>query len=321
MFKPALGLKNKHLQTVYASLFRKPLTIDFRNEIFWLSDGDFVECYWYKLSSHNSKTPIVVLFHGLAGSYKSPYIQGITLALQKSGFSVVLMHFRGCGLKENLLPQAYHSGDTDDAFEFITHLTSKYPQSKLFAIGYSLGGNMLLKLLGEKRSLHLLSGAISVSAPMQLDVCANAINRGSAKFYQKLLLKNLNDLLYAKYLKHDMESIINITRKSVKKLKTFWEFDEVYTAKVNGFDSAQDYYTKCSAKQFLKFIQTPTLIIHSLDDPFMTPKILPTKEEMSKSVELEVSDNGGHVGFIEGSIFKPKYWLELRAVEYFSKLK
>ena len=116
-----------------------------------------------------------------------------------------------------------------------------------------------------------------------------------------------------------MNSIINLKKEDVKKLSTFWEFDEAYTAKVHGFESAKDYYEKSSSKQFLKHIKTSTLLIHSTDDPFMTPSIVPNKDEISLHVELEIYNNGGHVGFIEGSIFKPIYWLEKRIVSYFNK--
>lgn len=286
-------------------------------ETFWLNDGDFLEIYWSKIQKHTAKTPIVVLFHGLAGSYKSPYIQGAMLSLNAQGYSVVLMHFRGCGEKENLLPRSYHSGESGDAREFIEHLHKCYPSSKLYAVGYSLGANMLLKLLGEKPNFTLLKKAVAISAPMQLGTCADDINQGFSKFYQAYLVKALNSSLDKKYDKHNMESLTNLKREDVAKLKTFWDFDGAYTAPIHGFASAQDYYTKSSAKQFLKDIQTQTLIIHALDDPFMSPKILPSKEEVSSSVTLEVSENGGHVGFVNGSIFKPRYWLEDRVIEFF----
>lgn len=227
------------------------------------------------------------------------------------------MHFRGCGEKPNLLPRSYHSGENGDAKEFISYLHKKYPMSKLYAVGYSLGANMLLKLLGEEKKSVLLEKAVAISAPMQLDVSANDINQGISKYYQHRLVKELNKSLDAKYDKHDMESLLKLKRSDIKNLKTFWDFDEAYTAPVHGFTCAQDYYTQSSAKQFLKDIEIPTLIIHALDDPFMSAKILPTEEEMSKSITLEVSEYGGHVGFISGTIFKPEYWLEKRIMSFF----
>ncbi len=318
-FKPSFGLKNRHLQTLYSSLFRKIPMHKFDVERFELSDGDFIECHWYNKQDENHNKPIVILFHGLTGSYKSPYIQGTMEKLNKNGFESVVVHFRSCSGVMNREAKSYHSGKTDDAMEFIDSLKTRYKESKLFCIGYSLGGNMLLKLLGELAGASPISAAISVSAPMKLDICANKMDIGSSKFYQRLLVKSLNESLEKKYEMHDMKSLIDLDKKDVKKLSSFWEFDDAYTAPIHGFNSAQDYYTKSSSKQFLKHIKTNTLVIHSLDDPFMTPEILPKKNEISNHIELEIYPNGGHVGFIEGTLFKPKYWLEERVVNYFKQ--
>ena len=319
MFKTTFTLQNRHLQTLYAPLFRKQPIPKVEEERFNLSDGDFVDCYWYKHKPIDHR-PIVTLFHGLAGSFSSPYIQGVMRSLDKRGFASVLMHFRGCSGKENLLPRAYHSGDTADARAWIKHLNNNYPNASLHAVGYSIGGNMLLKFLGEDAENSLLKSAVSVSAPMDLDITAKAINRGFSKLYQAHLLKSLKLTLIDKYAKFDMETLINISTEDVKNIKTIEEFDEKYTAPINGFLSAKDYYTKCSAKQFLKNIKIPTLIIHALDDPFMTKEILPTQDdEVSKSVKIELSKHGGHVGFVGGKCSNPSYWLEKRIADYFSQ--
>lgn len=326
LFKPAFGLNNPHLQTLYSSIFtgfpwgRKLPKINFHIEKFEFSDGDFTECFWYSKPNAIDTKPIVVLFHGLAGSYKSPYIQGTMTALANSGFRPVLMHFRGCSGNMNNLPKSYHSGETEDAKEFINTLKKDYPHVKIFAVGYSLGGNMLLKLLGELKESSPISGAVSVSPPMQLDICANKINSGFSKFYQYILMKSLKLSLKEKYRYHDMYSLIGVDENSVNKLQTFWEFDDAYTAPIHGFSSADEYYRLCSSKQYLKDITTNTLVIHSTDDPFMTSDVLPSKEEVSPRVELEIYKNGGHVGFISGSIFKPHYWLESRITDYFESL-
>ena len=318
-FTPAFGLKNRHSQTLYSALFRKLPNPKIEIENYALDDGDFLECHWHNKPQENSNTPIVILFHGLAGSYKSPYIQGVMGELAKHGYASVIMHFRGCSGKENSLPRSYHSGDSGDALSWITTIKSRYSNSKIFGVGYSLGGNMLLKLLGELGENSPLHAAIAVSAPLQLDTCADAMTKGFSKVYQKHLLKALNLALEKKFDKHDMSKYINIKKENIKNLKTFWDFDGAYTAPVHGFLSAQDYYTKCSSKQFLKSIKTLTLIIHSSDDPFMTKEIIPTKEELSDSITLELSDHGGHVGFIAGSFLKPDYWLEKRVVSFFNK--
>lgn len=282
-----------------------------------MSDGDFVETYWHYTKNSNKSTPIVILFHGLTGSYESPYIQGMMQELAQNGFHSVLMHFRGCGEKENLLPRSYHSGETGDALAFIQSLHVEFRQAKLYAIGYSLGANMLLKLLGEQKELSLLSKAVAISPPMQLDICASTMNRGFSKYYQHRLLKDLKSALDKKYVKHDMQRLLNYKRSDITKLNSFWKYDDVYTAPVHGFSSAYEYYEKCSSKQFLKDIQTPTLIIHSEDDPFMTPEVIPTKEELSRSITLHITQKGGHVGFIAGSLFTREYWLEKKITNYF----
>ncbi|WP_457749695.1 hydrolase [Sulfurimonas sp.] len=318
-FQPAFGLKNRHMQTVYASLFRKLSFTDFEIEKFTLSDGDFLECYWQKIKNHQKTTPIVILFHGLAGSYKSPYIQGTMQTLKEAGFHSVVMHLRGCSGKQNLKPRSYHSGDTQDADEFIHSVSQRYPQAKIFAVGFSLGANMLLKLLGEKGTTCKLSAAVAVSAPMLLDACSSYMNKGFSKFYQKLLLKDLKNDLDKKYDMFDMQKLIRLKRSDIKKLKTFWTFDDAYTAPIHGFSSAQDYYKKSSCRQFLKYITIPTLIVHAKDDPFMPENILPTNDEISQNINLEIYTYGGHVGFISGNVLQPDYWIEKRIKNYFLK--
>ena len=229
------------------------------------------------------------------------------------------MHFRYCSGVMNLKPIAYPSGKTDDALEYIDSIKQRFPDAKLFSVGFSLGANMMLKLLGELSEASPFTASVSVSAPIKLDLSSNRINKGLSKYYQKYLLKNLNKLLEDKYENHDMKSLIGLKKEDVKKLSTLWEFDEAYTAPIHGFDSAQDYYDKSSSAQYLKYIKTPTLIIHSKDDPFMPKEILPTQDEISSSIKLEIYENGGHVGFVDGSIFKPEFFLEKRIPNYFNK--
>ena len=314
-FKPKGLLKNRHIQTLYATFFRKYLLKVTTLERFTLSDGDFVESVWNGKPPKNTRS-IVVIFHGLAGSIHSPYIQGLMYELEKKGFASVVMHFRGCYQEENLHPRAYHSGDTKDAKEWIEYLQKNYPNSKLHTVGFSLGGNMMLKLLGEWGKESPISSAVSISAPMQLDISADTIEKGFAKNYQEYLLKPLRATLIAKYKRFDMKKEIEVDETAVAEIKTIREFDEKYTSIMHGYSNAKEYYQKCSAKQFLKEITTPTLIIHALDDPFMTPKILPKQDELSSAIELEILKNGGHVGFVNGSILKPTYWLDRRITSY-----
>lgn len=316
MFQTSFFLRNRHVQTLYAPLLRKQTKPQIEREIFELEDGDFVECYWHDAKPIDAR-PIVILLHGLAGSFDSPYIQGMMHALKAEGFASVLMHFRGCSGIENRLARMYHSGDTADVKAWIAHLHHTYPNNDLYAVGYSIGGNILLKLLGEEGKKTCLRAAVSVSAPMLLDVCAQKISQGFSKLYERYLLRALKATLLKKYTLFDMEIRLAYKKEDIPAIQSIEAFDEVYTAPMHGFSSAKEYYRLCSAKQFLKHIQIPTLIIHALDDPFMDARIIPKEKELSSSVTLEVSPHGGHVGFISGSVLKPKYWLEERVVQYF----
>ncbi|MBD5770154.1 hydrolase [Marinomonas colpomeniae] len=322
-FNPTFLLKNKHLQTVYATFFRKPIQLATTCEVFELGDGDFVDCYWLNKPDQGSATPIVVLFHGLEGSHKSPYIQGAMQTLMEGGYACVLMHFRGCSGRDNRLPKTYHSGQTSDAKAWIEHIKKTFPNAPLFAVGYSLGANMLLKLLGEYEHNSPLKAAIAISAPMQLDISADAISHGSSRLYESHLLRSLKATLLQKYKQHDMEALLGKSPEQIQRISTIREFDDIYTSKINGFYGAQDYYIKNSAKQFLPNIKTNTLIIHALDDPFMTPSVLPEQNNafngIASNIEMEIHQHGGHVGFVMSSVFKPIYYMEHRILGYFNQ--
>jgi predicted alpha/beta-fold hydrolase len=302
--------KNKHIQTLYPSILKKKTNLKYLVEEFRLNDGDFLEIFWYE---KDLSKPVVVILHGLDGSYKSPYIPSLVKTLHQNGFCAVIMHFRGCGTKPNNKVRSYHSGDTKDLSEFLNSLHSK----EIYAIGFSLGANVLLKYLGETKEASLIKKAIAVSTPFKLDICSNEINKGFSKFYQYILLKNLKKMLLYKQKRFNL----NLSPKKIKKIKTFWEFDELYTAPIHGFKSAMDYYKKSSSYFYLKNITTPSLIIHAKDDPFMNQTVIPTKKDISSSITLEVYQNGGHVGFVSGSFFKPEFFIDKKAVEFLKRQK
>ncbi len=320
-FKPARFLSNSHLQTIYPTLFSSREMLILEEEIFELPDGDFVECVWHKKPVPGEGRPIVVLFHGLAGSISSPYINRAMKTLGEKRYSVVLMQFRGCGVRQNRMSRSYHSGETGDAKVFLSYLQSHYHDSPLFAVGYSLGGNMLLKLLGEWGEASPLTGAMAVSAPMHLESSANSITKGASKFYEYHLLRHLRRALHQKCENTTLQKEIGLSSKEIKNLRTFWEFDDAYTAPIHGFSNAKTYYEKCSAKRYLKQISTPTLIIHAKDDPFMCAGVIPSDDELSKATMLEVYPHGGHMGFVSGSVFRPIYWLEGRMTAFFATIR
>ncbi len=311
---------NAHIQTLFATFYRVEDT-PLDHERFTLSDGDFVDCLWYeRVLEEGSHKPIVVLLHGLAGSVESPYIKRAMRELGSMGFSVVLMHFRGCYKEPNLLARSYHSGEIGDVKEFISYLKDKY-RSKLFGVGFSIGGNVLLKFMSHSDSRELLSGAVAVSAPMDLTLCANKIEQGFSRLYQQHLLKPLKRQLKYKCKKFDLKGLIGLDSKEIDAISSFWEFDNRYTAPIHGFKDAKEYYQLCSSKGDLKDIVKPTLIIHAKDDPFTGAGVIPKIDEVSTFVTLDIKEHGGHLGFVDGSFFKPDFWIFKRIGNYLSNLE
>lgn len=312
-FQPAWWLKSAHMQTIYPVLFPRRFKLSLQRERLYLPDNDFLDLDWIG----NNPREIVIILHGLAGSIASPYAQGIMNAITQQGWQGVFMHFRGCSGEPNLLARSYHSGETEDLAFVVTTIRKRYPHAKLSVIGYSLGGNVLLKWLGESHLVGLIDAAIAVSVPFNLSTVVMRLHQGASRIYQWWLLNCLKkDMLKKGQL---ISSVINPNR--LKAIKTFREFDELVTAPLHGFKDADHYYSSCSSKQFLKGIQMPTLIVHALDDPFMTPQCIPTFEELSQTTQLELYPYGGHVGFIAGiQPHKPIYWLEQRIPEFITTI-
>ncbi len=285
-------LTNAHLQTVLASRVFTPATAHTRRERIELPDGDFLDI------NHSSRTngDIVALFHGLAGCVTSSYIQGAFHTLENVGFRPVLMHWRGCSGEANRLARSYHSGASDDIGWFIDYLAARYTGQRLFAVGYSLGANALLKYLGETAQQSKLDGAIAVSPPLVLQEGANQLNRGLARIYQRHLLALLRQQHERKRAQYPALNLPAATAA----LDTFWKFDDQITARLHGFSDVHDYYTRCSARAYLPTIDTPTHILCAIDDPFFTPNILPGESELTNKTTLEVTDHGGHVAFLQG---------------------
>ena len=317
-FQPARFTANRHIQTFLPTLLRSNSSVTSEFQQLMLPDEDFLDLAWNKVPARNVKEPIVVIFHGLEGSINSPYAKGIMRTLDRLGWHVVLMHFRNCSEEVNLAARTYHSGETTDAGYFLEWLRQSYPQAPLFAVGYSMGGNMLLKLLGERKNETPLTAAVAVSVPLLMNVCADQMRRGFSRIYQHHLLQKMKRHLLRKFQQYDYQNLIGLSQEDVCSIKDFWEFDAVFTAPINGFKDANDYYAKSSARQYLAEIQLPTLIIQSVDDPFMTPDVIPEEYELSDCVRFELSNKGGHVGFISGHFWRPCFWLEERIPQYLS---
>lgn len=307
-FRAPWWLKSAHLQTSYATLFRGRSALDLRRERIELEDGDFLDLDWLR----ETFGPVVLVLHGLEGSSDSPYARGMLAAIQRRGWRGVVMHFRGCSGELNRLPRSYHSGDTAD-LEAVVRLLSARGEEPAAAIGYSLGGNVLLKWLGEHGAGAPLRAAVAVSVPYTLALAADRLARGLSRIYQRRLIDDLRAKLHRKFAAG--ASPIDLTRAHHS--RDFWEFDDRVTAPLHGFKDVDDYYTRSSSRPYLRHIRIPTLMIHARDDPFMTPNVLPHAHELSPSSRLEISDHGGHVGFVHGRYpWRPRYWLEERIPEY-----
>jgi hypothetical protein len=225
------------------------------------------------------------------------------------------MYFRGCSGEANRLPRSYHSGETADIDWFARELRRREPETPLAAVAYSLGGNVLLKWLGESRTDNPLRAAVAVSTPFELGAAADSMEAGFSRIYQWYLVRRLKRAVHAKMANGSFE--LPLSSAGLDRLRTFREFDDAVTAPMHGFQNAEDYYERCSSRQFVDRIETPTLVLHSADDPLMPPSVIPRPEEHPANVRFEVSPNGGHVGFISGRWpWSARYWLEDRIPDF-----
>ncbi len=305
-FRPAWWLPNRHLQTIWPVLCRKRIALEIRRERLELPDGDFLDVDWV-----GEYGPVVIVLHGLQGSVESNYARGLLKNVVARGWRGALMHFRGCSGEANRLPRSYHSGETGDVAWLAAELRRREPETPLTAVAYSLGGNVLLKWLGESGADNPLRAAVAVSVPFDLAAAADAMESGFSRIYRHYLVRKLKQAVRAKIANGSFA--LPLSDRALGRLRGFREFDDAVTAPMHGFRNAQDYYERCSSRQFVGRIETPTLILHAADDPLMDSEIIPRPSEHSANVELEVSSNGGHVGFVSGSWpWSVRYWLEDR---------
>ena len=318
-FKPAWWLRNCHLQTIVAKYLAPRRTLVTETEMLALPDGDHIQLNWTEKPELAAAKPIVVVLHGLEGNIHSHYAAGMLRALQQQGFIAVLMHFRGCNGVANRLPRAYHSGDTADLAYLIAQIQLRYPGRELAAIGFSLGGNVLVKYCGEQGAQCALKAAVAVSAPLALAPSAERINQGGSKVYQQYLLGRLKATMMRKLDRH-RDFPLPVSKAQILALKTIRDFDDLLTAPLHGFQNADDYYQKSSGKAYLKQVRVPLLLVHAKDDPFLSPAVLPKADEIPPYVQLLLSGHGGHVGFVTGNMpFKAEYYLEQQLPPYLAQ--
>lgn len=317
-FKAAWWLKNPHLQTLYPALIRPTPTLALRRERLITPDYDFIDLDWYG----ESHQPLVILLHGLSGSSHSSYINGLQRSLLNKGFRSVALNFRGCSGEYNHTARCYHSGETEDIHFLYQTLRQREPNTPIAAIGFSLGGNVLLKWLGEQASRLSLFAAVAVSVPFLLNACATKLDQGFSKVYRRHLLDELKEYirekhLYLQHINQHEEANKLAQLGDLSDINSFWQYDDRVVAKLHGFKNSLDYYQRSSSRQFLKAITVPTLLIQASDDPFMTRAVVPDLDELASCVQLEQTVAGGHVGFVMGNNpFKPNFWLDQRIPEF-----
>ena len=306
-FRPAWWLPGPHLQTLWPTFFRRRPPLALARRRLETPDGDFLDL----ALARNSDGPLVLLLHGLEGSLHSHYAAGLLATLESSGFRTAFLHFRGCSGEPNRLPRSYHSGETGDV-DFVVHWLARELAPVDAVIGVSLGGNVLLRWLAERGEAAPVRRAVAVSVPFRLADADRRLRQGFSRIYLRHLLGRLKRSYRKKFAR--MPSPLNV---DLDALRTFHDFDEQVTAPLHGFAGADDYYTRASSRPVLKTIRTPTLILHARDDPFMFPDTVPTNVELSPAVTLELSDHGGHAGFVSGPWpWRAEYWLDQRIVSW-----
>lgn len=321
-FVPAWWIRGPHAQTLWGKLARTTsLPSTGRMERWDTPDDDFVDLYRVPApASAATSAPHLVVLHGLEGTLRSHYARGIFQRAVAAGWAVDFLLFRGCGAEPNRAPRFYHSGETGDLAFVIRRIVTEYPAAPIFLAGYSLGGNVLLKWLGEQGAgiTPEIRAAAAVSVPYDLERGARYINQGFSKVYERHFLRTLKAKASAKLLRFpelfDPSALAATT--------TIVGFDDAVTAPVHGFASAHDYYARSSSLHFLSRIQLPTLLISAYDDPFLPADVLErvaTIAHANPALRSMFSPHGGHVGFVSGSIpGRPRYFSEDQLMSFFT---
>ncbi len=298
-------LFNPHLETVYPSLMRKVELLEPRRERIMTPDDDFLDLDWYQKGASRC----VVISHGLEGNSNRAYMKGMAKAFFFNGYDAVAWNYRGCSGEVNKQLRFYHSGATDDLQTVVDHVSKQYEE--VFLIGFSLGGNLTLKYLGEPHVNPSVKKAVTFSVPLNLHSSCLEISKPGNWIYNRRFLSSLRNKVKMKAAVRrelDLEKLAFVT--------TLLEFDDTFTGPIHGFQGAIDYYTQCSSLYFLEHIKTPTLVVNALNDPFLSEDCYPTaKFNGHPYVTFEFPTHGGHVGF---TLFNEKglYWSEMRALHF-----
>jgi len=312
-YRPPRWLRGGHAQTIYPALFLRGRLPRYRRERWDTPDGDFLDLDF--LDSGPAGAPRVALFHGLEGDSSSHYAVALMRALERARWSGVVVHFRGCSGEINRLPRAYHSGDAAEVGWILARLAQS--GEPLYAAGVSLGGNALLKWLGESGAAaraYLLAAA-AVSAPLDLMAAGEALGRGLNLAYTRMFLATLRRKSLEK-----LERFPGLfDRERVVRARNLRQFDDAVTAPLHGFRDTDDYWTRSSSKPLLPGVRVPTLVLNAKNDPFLPACYLPRQSEASSAVLLEQPEEGGHVGFPSGTFPGNLHWLPQRLLAFFAE--
>lgn len=309
-FQPPFYLRNTHLQTVYPNIFRRVKGVSYRRSRIETPDNDFIDLDF----SFGDSDKAVVIAHGLEGCSGRPYVLGLVKALNAAGWDAVAWNFRGCSGEPNLQLRSYHSGDTGDLETVLCHVLQNCHYRHLALAGFSIGGNIILKYLGEREKTvdSVICGAVVLSVPCDLHGAAMKMAEPSNRLYMWRFLRMLHEKIRAKM---DRFSGL-IDDHDYRHIRTFKDFDDRYTAPLHGFKDAEDYWAGAASKPFLRRISVPTLLINALDDPFLPQTCYPYEEaDKNPFFHLETPEYGGHVGFVS---FKDngRYWSEIRCIQF-----
>ncbi len=278
-------------------------------------DGDFVDLDC--LDGPAPGAPLLLVLHGLEGSCRSHYMHGLFTLAREAGWSAVALNFRSCSGEPNRLARFYHSGDTDDLDLVVRLLAGREPDARIGAVGISLGGNVLLKWLGERGDAAppQMRAAVTISTPYDLERCARTLDRGIQKVtYTASFMRSFRQKVLDKA--RAFPGFVDVA--AVMRARTFAEYDRIVTAPLHGFADEVDYWRRASCRPYLARVCRPTLLISALDDPFVPPEALPDPAALPPNIVAEFSERGGHVGFVEGPFWRPRAWAERRAMQFLS---
>ncbi len=310
---PSFVFKNRHLNTIYPNLLRS-VSINYSRKRIFTPDNDFLDLDFSIIGSDK----IAVVLHGLEGSTDRAYMKGISKHLNIKDIDVCAVNMRGCGGELNRLFSSYHSGKTDDLKYVLDYIKANHKYDAIYLIGFSLGGNIMLKYLGEEGTHSFISKAVAISVPCDLEASAIHLKKHAGKIYINRLIKSLKGKIKLKIKAFPNEGI---RLKDIDNINDFHQFDDLYTAPVHGFKNAKDYWSKCSSIGFMNTIKVPTLLINAQDDPFLPNECYPYKEaEKSEFLFLEAPNYGGHVGFCNDFLFQKPLWHEKRCLDFITSL-